>query len=221
MLFRSYFVTEQDTAYMQNLGLWKEPGSGLTLDGKNWLQDNTSDSCEGSAAGYFFDTDAQKLVLHGGVAVPSKVIFGNRGNELGCAQTIINEMFHAVQDYWQYSKKSGHAWATQDDRDRVLMPIFREGSDNTITRALFTDNFDDYLLILKQANIVYFKTDAPKLADIFTEADVIKTFKLIEKQSSDAQSLKLAYPFGQLLFEKLIADYGIDKYFEQIGRAHV
>ena len=209
-VFNVYFVTELDKSWMDSQGLWNE--ENLPTFFKYWNNGTDTNNCEGAAAWYVKGPGDPTPSLHGGIAISSK---SQRSNMLlWCEHIISHEMFHAVQDYWLTLKQGNVGFPSRDIYDQVEMPIFREGSADTIATAIGQPTYENYFAAFKQRFGELLKGPVPELAKLKTETEVVAYLERCELRSGFSEAHEASYFMGMMLFEYAIYKYGMDKYSE-------
>lgn len=144
----------------------------------------------------------------------SAVYSGSTANSLKpySVQVQQHEFFHVVQDYYmQYGR--GTKFNDQNSYDTLFPPTFREGSANTISFALASDNFSNYLSLyhnfLAEKKV---QKEMPIFSSITSEKTVVEALNSIEFITNNSQAHEASYALGQLLYEYVIAQYGFDAY---------
>ena len=209
--FNIYFLTEKDEGYMDELGFW---GNRSYRPGQfaSWRIGDRLDHCEGAAAWYLKGGSQTSPTLHGGIAIASKAVATNFVP--WCLDRITtHEMYHAVQDYWLTKKQGNTGFGSQDEYDRVEMPIFREGSAEYVSGMIATSSIDQYLNALK----VRFKYPAATTRannDLNSASSVVAYLKRIEFKSAISSAHEDSYLMGYLFFEYLVSEYGFAKFTE-------
>jgi hypothetical protein len=122
-------------------------------------------------------------------------------------------MFHAVQDYWLTKKQGNTGFRSQDEYDRVEMPIFREGSAEYVSGMIATKSIDQYLSALK-ARFKYPAVTTRTSNDLNSASSVASYLKKIEFRSAIASAHEDSYLLGYLFFEYLVSEYGFTKFVE-------
>ena len=123
-----------------------------------------------------------------------------------------HEFFHVVQDYYMQTGR-GTKFNDQISYDLLFPPTFREGSANTISFALASNSFSDYLSLYhnfiagKKAQI-----SMPIFGGIKSEKSVIDSLISIESITDNPQAHEASYALGQLLYEYVISQYGFDAF---------
>jgi hypothetical protein len=210
-VFNIYFLTEKDEGYMDELGLW---GNRANRPGQfpSWRKGERLDDCEGAAAWFIKRSGDNFPSLNGGIAIASRAVTTNFVP--WCSDRITtHEMYHAVQDYWLTKKQGNTGFSTQEEYNRVEMPIFREGSAEYVSGMVATKTVDQYLFSLK----VRFKEQArttQKNNNLNSESSVASYLKKIEYVSATPSANEDSYLLGMLFFESLVNDYGFDKFAE-------
>jgi hypothetical protein len=210
-VFNIYFLTEKDESYMDELGLWQNrsyrPGQF-----SSWRLGDRLNHCEGAAAWYLKGRNESSPSLHGGIAIASKAVTSNFSP--WCLDRITtHEMFHAVQDYWLTKKQGNTGFRSQDEYDRVEMPIFREGSAEYVSGMIATKSIDQYLSALK-ARFKYPAVTTRTSNDLNSASSVASYLKKIEFRSAIASAHEDSYLLGYLFFEYLVSEYGFTKFVE-------
>ncbi len=127
-------------------------------------------------------------------------------------QVMPHEYWHIVQDYFIQGARESR-FSSDDAFDLISPPSFREGSANTVSFAMASDNFEDYLK-LYQVFVDERKYDSSmKIFKTLTTKDkVVDALEAIEVRSKNPEAHEASYLLGQLLYEWVIAEYGFDGY---------
>jgi hypothetical protein len=206
--FHIYFVTELDEDWMYKEGMWN--AQNIPTFFKWWNQGLDTNNCEGAAAWHLQGRNGLPPALYGGIAISSKSL---RGSMIPwCEHVISHEMFHAVQDYWFHLKLGAIGFDSQNTYDNLEMPIFREGSADTIATALGQPTYESYFAAFSNRFSLLLKGDAPKLGSIKSKEELVKYLKDSELRSNHAEAHNASYFLGMMVFEYAIAKYGLDKY---------
>ena len=207
-LINIFMYTEKDTDKIQADPLLNNEYSNLENWFKRWDQGIDRQHNLGLAASYIQRNDVWQGFA--GLVVYS----GSTNNSLRpyAIQVMPHEYWHIVQDYYM-QKGRGTLFSDSKSYDTRFPPTFREGSANTISFAIATNKFNDYLALYK--NFIAEKnaqTDITIFKSLKTEAAVIKALNQIEFREGNPQGFEASYSVGQLLYEWVIAEYGFDGY---------
>ena len=209
---RIYFLTEKDREYMDSLGLWNSDNSPSDWFSR-WESGQELDNCTGIAAWFLKARNQESPSLHGGIAIASNA----KANKMSpwCQHIISHELFHGIQDYWLFSKKSAHGFDSIDKKDQLELPIFREGSTDAVTLALVSKNIDEYYSVM-YSHWRRVKQGSNLLQGVASVEKVPNLMKVLESRSNHPEAHDLSYFIGQLFFEYLISEYGFGKYVELV-----
>lgn len=206
-VFNVYFITEKDQAWVEELGFWNPENFTHFQYWKSGLDTN---NCEGAAAWFLRAKGASEPQLHGGISIASIATLQNM--TLWCQHVISHEMFHAVQDYWLTKKQGNVGFASRDVYDKVEMPIFREGSADTIATAVGEGTYEKYFASFKQRFGEMIRGSNSGLKSLNTEAEVVDYLIKSEIRSKFSDAHDASYFLGMMLFEYAISKYGFEKY---------
>ncbi len=201
-----YLYTEKEDKYLRSLPLWKDnqywPENQVWFD--RWKQGIATEHNIGLAAWYL--VDPVNYGGHAGIAAPS---FGSlKTQRYYNIQVLPHEFFHVIQDY--YFRTRNISFSNSQGYDQAFPPLLREGSANTFSIAVTFDKFEDYRnFYARYASEVIQRTEFLRNAD--TEAKVVEALKR-SLSKGDQQGFEAAYFTGALLFEWVIAEYGVEKY---------
>ena len=127
-------------------------------------------------------------------------------------QVMPHEYWHVVQDFYM-QRGRGTLFSDSKSYDTRFPPTFREGSANTISFALASNSFQDYLKLY-----TYFisekklQSEIPFFSALKSKESVIKTLNNIEFREGNPEGFEASYSIGQLLYEWVIAEYGFEGY---------
>ncbi len=206
-IFNVYFITEKDQLWVEGLGFWN-PENFTHF--QYWNSGLYTNDCEGAAAWFLQAKGASAPELHGGISIASVANLKNM--TLWCQHVISHEMFHAVQDYWLTKKQGNLGFSSQDIYDRVEMPIFREGSADTIATAVGEETYEKYFASFKQRFGGMIRGSNLGLKMLSTEAEVVDYLVQSEYRSKFRDAHEASYFLGMILFEYAISTYGFEKY---------
>ena len=125
-------------------------------------------------------------------------------------------MFHAIQDYWLTMKTGYTGMPTQEAYDVSEMPIFREGSADTVANAIGKNTYSDYLATFKARFKELLRSETPELRTINTKEAMASYMKKIEIRSQFSETHEASYLLGMVVFEYAIAKYGFQKYYDLV-----
>lgn len=127
-------------------------------------------------------------------------------------QVMPHEYFHVVQDFF-LNKYRGYSWPSYDAYAILSPPTFREGSANTISFALASRTRTDYFNLYRSF-ISEFKSrrEVKFNREMTSQNGVVKALKLMENSNNRQDVHDASYPIGQLLYEWVIAEYGLNGY---------
>ena len=206
-VFNIYFITEKDQKWVEDLGFWN-PENFTFFD--YWKAGLEKQNCEGAAAWFLTAKGFNVPQLHGGIAISS--LANLDGMSLWCQHIISHEMFHAVQDYWLTNKEGNRGFPGTDSYDSVEMPIFREGSADTIAAAIGQVSYEKYYSAFRQRFVEVLRRATPQLRLINNKAEIVEYLKKIEYRSKFSEAHEASYLLGMLVFEYAISEYGFNKY---------
>ena len=217
-VFNVYFLTELDEDYMDKVGPEYWGGSdNRPTQFTSWRFGSRLDSCEGAAAWFSKSKGESVPSLQGGIAISSNAKLTSIA--LPCLRTLSHEMFHAVQDYWVFNQTSRNwNFASQDDFDRVEVPIFREGSAEYVSGMIATSSFENYLASLKaryKGHAQFIRT----YNNLYTTQSLVAYLQKIEFKSATKLAHDDSYLLGNLFFEYLVSEYGFEK-FSELLKSH-
>lgn len=203
-----YLYTEKDSDLIQSDANLNFNFSSFDYWFKRWTLGQALEHNIGLASYYLLrNTPPQG---HAGLAVYS----GSTGSSIRLygIQVMQHEYWHVVQDYFMQSGR-GVKFSDSDSYDLLFPPTFREGSANTISFAMASENFEDYLRLYQvfvderkfDSSMKIFKT-------LTTKEKVVDALGAIEVRSKNPEAHEASYLLGQLLFEWVIAEYGFDGY---------
>ena len=207
-IVNAYYQTEKDESYIRSHPVLKRDADSFNSWFTEWRKGQSLQHNIGLAAFYF--ESQGKTEGHTGVLLGTQS--SNKTLRLFSNQVAAHEYFHVVQDFYKI-KADQVGYDGTDGFDKYYPPIFREGSANTISFAVSMKTFEDYLLhyqlFLSENKGKY----APAIFNSLTStSNVIKALNLIEKKTNSPDAHWAAYPIGALVFEWLIAEYGIEGY---------
>jgi hypothetical protein len=207
-IVNAYYQTEKDENYIKSHPVLKRDADSFNSWYADWRKGQSLQHNIGLAAFYF--ESQGKTEGHTGVLLGSQS--SNKTLRLFSNQVAAHEYFHVVQDFYKI-RADQVGYNGPDSFDEFYPPIFREGSANTISFAVSMKTFEDYLLhyqlFLSENKGKY----APAIFNSLTStSNVVKALNLIEKKSNSPDAHWASYPIGALVFEWLIAEYGIEGY---------
>jgi hypothetical protein len=207
-IVNAYYQTEKDEKYLSSHPILSRDSESFQSWFTDWKKGKSLEHNIGLVASYF--TSNGKTEGHTGVLVGAQS--SEKTLRLYSEQVVAHEYFHVVQDFYKYSTDQ-LGYEGNDGFDRYYPPIFREGSANTISFAVSMKSFEDYILFYQ----IFLSENKGKYApaifnSLTSNAKVISALKLIEKKSNSPDAHWAAYPIGALVFEWLIAEYGIEGY---------
>ena len=207
-IVNAYYQTEKDEKYLSSHPILSRDSESFRSWFTDWKKGKSLEHNIGLVASYF--TSNGKTEGHTGVLVGAQS--SEKTLRLYSEQVVAHEYFHVVQDFYKYSSDQ-LGYEGNDGFDRYYPPIFREGSANTISFAVSMKSFEDYLLFYQ----IFLSENKGKYApaifnSLTSNAKIISALKLIEKKSNSPDAHWAAYPIGALVFEWLIAEYGIEGY---------
>ena len=207
-IVNAYYQTEKDEKYLSSHPILSRDSESFQSWFTDWKKGKSLEHNIGLVASYF--TSNGKTEGHTGVLVGAQS--SEKTLRLYSEQVVAHEYFHVVQDFYKYSSDQ-LGYEGNDGFDRYYPPIFREGSANTISFAVSMKSFEDYILFYQ----IFLSENKGKYApaifnSLTSNAKVISALKLIEKKSNSPDAHWAAYPIGALVFEWLIAEYGIEGY---------
>lgn len=208
-VFNIYFVTEKDQSWVEQLGFWNPENFTFF---QYWNEGHETNNCEGVAAWFLTAKGSESPQLHGGISVSS--IATLKGMLPWCQHVLSHEMFHAVQDYWFTQKQGSAGFPSRDAYDLVEMPIFREGSADTVASAIGEPTYEKYLAAFKDRFGELLRNHVPKLRAIDSEQELVSYMKEIEFRSNSDEAHEASYFVGMMMFEFAIWKYGFAKYEE-------
>ena len=206
-VFNIYFVTEKDQKWVEDLGFWS-PENFTFFD--YWKAGLEKQNCQGAAAWFLTAKGYNVPQLHGGIAISSQANL--EGMSPWCQHIISHEMFHAVQDYWLTNKEGNKGFPGTDAYDSVEMPIFREGSADTIAAAIGQASYEKYYSAFRQRFVEALRGATPQLRLIKSKSEAVEYLKKIELRSNFSEAHEASYMLGMLVFEYAISEYGFNKY---------
>lgn len=207
-IVNAYYQTEKDEKYLNSHPILSRDSESFKTWFTDWKKGKSLEHNIGLAAWYF--TSNGKTEGHTGVLVGSQAT--KKTLRLYSEQVVAHEYFHVVQDFYKFNIDQ-IGYDGQDAFDKYYPPIFREGSANTISFAVSMKSFEDYLLFYQ----IFLSENKGKYAptifnSLTSNAKIVSALKLIEKKSNSPDAHWAAYPIGALVFEWLIAEYGIEGY---------
>ena len=207
-IVNAYYQTEKDEKYLKSHPILSRDSESFKTWFTEWKMGKSLQHNIGLAAWYF--TFDGKTEGHTGVLVGSQAT--KKTLRLYSEQVVAHEYFHIVQDFYKHSIDQ-IGYSGEDAFDKYYPPIFREGSANTISFAVSMKSFEDYLLFYQ----IFLSENKGKYApaifnSLTSNAKVVSALKLIEKKSNSRDAHWASYPIGALVFEWLIAEYGIEGY---------
>jgi len=207
-IVNAYYQTEKDEKYLSSHPILSRDSESFQSWFTDWKKGHSLEHNIGLVASYF--TSNGKTEGHTGVLVGAQS--SEKTLRLYSEQVVAHEYFHVVQDFYKYSTDQ-LGYEGNDGFDRYYPPIFREGSANTISFAVSMKSFEDYILFYQ----IFLSENKGKYApaifnSLTSNAKIISALKLIEKKSNSPDAHWAAYPIGALVFEWLIAEYGIEGY---------
>jgi len=207
-IVNAYYQTEKDEKYIKSHPVLNRDAESFNSWYSEWRKGQSLQHNIGLAAFYF--QSQGKTEGHTGVLLGSQST--NKTLRLFSNQVAAHEYFHVVQDFHKI-RADQVGYDGTDEYDKYYPPIFREGSANTISFAVSMKSFEDYLLhyqlFLSENKGKY----APAIFNSLTStSNVVKALKLIEKKTNSPDAHWASYPIGALVFEWLIAEYGIESY---------
>lgn len=207
-LINIYLYTEKDASVIKADSNLNFNYSDFDRWFKSWGEGKSQEHNIGLASYYLLRNSPPQG--HAGLAVFS----GSNINSIRLygIQVMPHEYWHIVQDYYMQSGR-GVKFSDQDSYDLFFPPTFREGSTNTISFALASNSFEDYLKLYNEfvsskksdLNMEIFKS-------LKSEQDVIKALESIEIRSKNPEAHEASYLLGQLLYEWVISEYGFEGY---------
>lgn len=207
-LINIYLYTEKDASVIQTDSNLNFNYSDFDRWFKSWSEGKSREHNIGLASYYLLRNSPPQG--HAGLAVFS----GSNVNSIRLygIQVMPHEYWHIVQDYYMQSGR-GVKFSDQDSYDLFFPPTFREGSANTISFALASNSFEDYLKLYKDF-VTSKKSDSSMetFKSLKSEQDVIKALESIEVRSKNPEAHEASYLLGQLLYEWVIAEYGFEGY---------
>ncbi len=201
-----YLYTEKEDKYVRSLPPWKDnqywPENQVWFD--RWKQGVATEHNIGLAAWYL--VDPVNYGGHAGIAAPS--VGSMKTQRYYNIHVLPHEFFHVIQDY--YFRTRNISFANSNRYDQAFPPILREGSANTFSIAVTFDKFEDYQnFYTRYASEIVPRIDFLKNAN--TEAQVVAALKR-SLSKDDPDGFEAAYFTGALLFEWVIAEYGVERY---------
>lgn len=175
---------------------------------KSWSEGKSQEHNIGLASYYLLRNSPPQghagLAVFSGASLNSIRLYG--------IQVMPHEYWHIVQDYYMQSGR-GVKFSDQDSYDLFFPPTFREGSANTISFALASNSFEEYLKLYNDF-VTSKKTDLSMeiFKSLKNEQDVVKVLESIEVRSKNPEAHEASYLLGQLLYEWVIAEYGFEGY---------
>lgn len=207
-LINIYLYTEKDASVIQTDSNLNFNYSDFDRWFKGWSEGKSQEHNIGLASYYLLRNSPPQG--HAGLAVFS----GSNINSIRLygIQVMPHEYWHIVQDYYMQSGR-GVKFSDQDSYDLFFPPTFREGSANTISFALASNSFEDYLKLYKDF-VTSKKSDLSMeiFKSLKSEQDVVKALESVEVRSKNPEAHEASYLLGQLLYEWVIAEYGFEGY---------
>jgi hypothetical protein len=207
-IVNAYYQTEKDENYIKSHPVLRRDAESFKTWFAEWRKGQSLQHNTGLAAFYF--KSQEKIEGHTGVLLGTQA--SNKTLGLFSNQVAAHEYFHVVQDFYKY-KTDQVGYDGTDAYDEFYPPIFREGSANTISFAVSMKTFEDYLLLYQLFLSENKGKYAPAIFNSLTSTNnVTKALNLIEKKTNSPDAHWASYPIGALVFEWLIAEYGIEGY---------
>ena len=211
--FHIYFVTEKDQKWLEDLGFWNPENYTFF---QYWSVGLEKNNCEGAAAWFLTAKGAKEPQLHGGIAISSMAKLNEM--TLWCQHVLSHEMFHSVQDYWLTKMQGNRGFESRDAYDLVEMPIFREGSADTVATAIGEPSYEDYFNSFKARFYPLLRRETPILQKIRSRSDLVAYLRNCEIRSKFTEAHEASYLVGMLMFEYAVHEYGFGKYVELLKR---
>jgi hypothetical protein len=137
-------------------------------------------------------------------------------------QVMPHEYWHVVQDYFfrpnfeaRWEKRADKKMDGQDFYSLHFPTTFREGSANTISFAMASNTKKEYLdLYTNFIDEKKAQREVKIFATLTSTKAVESALKKIEDKRKFSEAHEASYSLGSLLYEWLIAEYGLDAYMK-------
>ena len=203
-----YLLTERDKEFIKSDPIFNKRDSYKVFD--RWFIDWSQGRGQENNLGYtaYFLEHAGVKAGHTGVVTYSKAT--KQTQRLYAQQVIAHEYFHVIQDF-NKQKRDALGYESREQFELYYIPIFREGLANTVATGIAMENFEDYLLWYQ----VYLTEKKGEFSqaifkEISTKQKTISVLKKIQTASGDVDAREASYSVGSLIFEWVIATYGIE-----------
>ena len=214
-----YMYTEKDIDYLKSEVLFSHNIAEFQTWFDAWKKGQDREHNLGLVAGYFEYPNLGDWVGQAGVLVFS----GANTSSLRkyAIQVMPHEYFHVVQDY--YLQGQGVVKFTDEASKERLSPLtFREGSANTISFAVASDNATAYLDLYKDFIDSKKVPGAESIFKTLTNTkNIIAALNKIETKMAFPEAQEDSYSIGSLLYEWVIAEYGFDAYRKLIENQNI
>ena len=214
-----YMYTEKDEKYLRT-----QPILARYLDEhlpwfEAWRQGRDQEHNLGLAA-WFMEGPPGVFEGHTGVLASSKA--SNKSMRRYAIQVMPHEYWHVVQDYYfrlkfedLYQKRADKKMDGQDFYSLHFPTTFREGSANTISFAMASNTKKEYLdlhsnFIEEVKSYRHLKI----IATLTSTTAIEKALRKIEDKRKFSEAHEASYSLGSLMYEWLIAEYGLDAYMK-------
>lgn len=214
-----YLYTEKEADFVNNFKIFSNSYDidDRTTWFKRWKSGQGQEHNIGLAA-FFMEYPVGVWQGHAGLMVYSGATKSSLRRY--AIQVMPHEYFHVIQDYffrkdWEEFKRANGKQNIngKDIYDTYFPPIFREGSANTISFALASNNATYYLDFYR-----YFAEEKKQVTNnslfkkLYSESSVVESLKSMEFRNSNPEAHEASYMIGQLVFEWFIAKYGFSTY---------
>ena len=214
-----YMYTEKDEKYLRT-----QPILARYLDEhlpwfEAWRQGRDQEHNLGLAA-WFMEGPPGVFEGHTGVLASSKA--SNKSMRRYAIQVMPHEYWHVVQDYFfrpnfeaRWEKRADKKMDGQDFYSLHFPTTFREGSANTISFAMASNTKKEYLdLYTNFIDEKKAQREVKIFATLTSTKAVESALKKIEDKRKFSEAHEASYSLGSLLYEWLIAEYGLDAYMK-------
>ncbi len=213
-----YLYTEKDQQYLSSIPLFTRDWSSYLRWFDAWRNGEDRQHNIGGPA-WFMEYPSQGVWQgHAGLLVYSGASVGSLRKY--SIQVMPHEYWHVIQDYYfikgldeNFRSNPNKSMDGQDFYDLIFPTTFREGSANTISFAMSSNNVFDYLdlydVTVKEAKS---QTNVSLYSELTSTSAVESVLKKIENRRTTPDAHDASYPLGSLLYEWVIAEYGFDAY---------
>ena len=203
-----YLYTEKDARIIASHPILSRDSESFQDWFKRWARGDSREHNLGLAASYSEGVNGWQghagLIVFSGSSIKSLRKYA--------IQVMPHEYFHVVQDYY-LNKERGFSWPSYDEYAKYSPPTFREGSANTISFALASKTQSEYLNLyrnfmaekLNQKEVKFFK-------EMKSVESVVRALTIMENNNNREDVHEASYAIGQLMYEWVIAEYGLNGY---------